>query len=86
MTPSAFAEALQSYCGWSGGSVTSYGRSAARNAYVGGAEESRHLLWLAADVIYYPNEEPNMGKAQRMARKLGIRVIREDDHDHIQSL
>mgnify|MGYP005815357511 CR=1 FL=1 len=85
MTPSDFADSLRAYCGWSRASVTSYVRSPERNKLVGGAVDSRHLIALAADVSYHPNVAPRLATAKRQALKLGMTLIREDDHDHLQA-
>lgn len=86
MTPLQFHEALMAYCAWSRGSQTSGGRSPERNAQVGGDKNSSHLVWLAADVGYAPNPTPPLAQAKRRATRLGLRLIREDDHDHLQAL
>ena len=92
MTAGAFSDSLRSYVGWSRGSVTSWTRRPERNKLVGGNAESRHLLSLAADVVYAPNPRPNLATAKRQAAKLGLRLIREKnkvgnfDHDHLQAL
>jgi Peptidase M15 len=52
MTPEQFAGAVRQYCLALGGSVTSWGRTPARNAAVGGDRRSLHLAWKAADVTY----------------------------------
>ena len=84
MTPDGFAAALMAFCAWSRGSVSSWGRSAERNAEVGGHTHSYHLIWLAADVVYAPNPRPAQAAARRRAAQLGIKLIREGDHDHLQ--
>jgi hypothetical protein len=86
MTPIEFAAGLIAYCGWSRASVTSYGRSQERNQKVGGVKYSKHCLWLAADVVYDPHPRPRLADARRRATQLGMRVIREDSHDHLQAL
>ena len=86
MTPTEFADAIRAYCSWSRASISSWGRSPERNAQVGGNVESRHLIWLAADVVYAPNPLPELAVATRMAKKLGITLIREPSHDHLQAM
>ena len=86
MTPLDFAQAVMTYCAWSRGSVTSWGRSPERNVQVGGHVDSSHLLWLGADVGYRPNPTPPKAQAQRRAKRLGMRLVRESDHDHLQAL
>ena len=86
MTPIDFAVSLMAYCAWSRGSVTSWGRSPERNARVGGHVNSLHQVWLAADVGYSPNPTPPLAKARKRASQLGMRLLRESDHDHLQAL
>ena len=86
MTPADFADCLRAYCSWSRGSVTSWIRSPERNRQVGGHADSSHLLGLGADVAYGPNPRPALATARKRARKLGLRLIREGDHDHLQAL
>ena len=84
MTPIDFASCLIAYCAWSRGSVTSWGRSSERNATVGGHKDSYHQTWLAADVGYHPNPKPPLAQARKRASQLGLKLIREGDHDHLQ--
>ena len=86
MTPAGFADAVRSFAGGSRGSVTSYIRSAERNRQVGGHPESLHMVGLAADIVYSPNPKPPITQAKRRALKLGMKLIREGDHDHLQAL
>jgi hypothetical protein len=82
MNPFQFWNALMGYCYAEGGSVTSYGRTQKHNQAVGGVPNSGHRYWVAADVVYdspRPTEE-----RLRVAQGLGLRVIIEDDHDHLQ--
>ena len=77
-----FAAALIAYCYATRASVTSWGRTAQRNAAVGGHENSWHLVFLAADVVYdVPVPED---KARLLAGRHGLRLVREGDHDHLQ--
>lgn len=64
--------------------MSSGGRTVAHNRSVGGAPRSYHLLWLAVDVVY--DEMPPEDDARETARQLGIHLIRETDHDHLQPL
>ena len=82
MTQAVFAEALRDYCQALDASVTSYGRTRAHNAKVGGFETSRHLHWLAADVVY--DEQMPISTRNALAAQLGLTVLHEDDHDHLQ--
>lgn len=82
MTPSQFANAALAYCAATGGSVTSWGRTAKRNAAVGGVANSAHLLWLAVDVVY--DEPLDVAHRKSLATRLGLTLIDEGDHDHLQ--
>ncbi len=87
MTPLEFADSLRAYCAATGGSVTSWGRTVAHNAKVGGVPESAHLLWTAADVVYDANGVPPPGVTphrEALAARLGLQLIHEGDHDHVQ--
>jgi len=88
MTPIDFAVSLIAYAGWSRGSVTSWGRSPERNALpsIRGHANSLHLSFLAADIGYHPNPTPPLSKARKRASQLGMRLLRESDHDHLQAL
>jgi len=63
-------------------SVTSWIRSKSRNAAVGGAANSRHLLGLAVDVVL---DDPGARVFfESHAKTLGLQVIDEGDHLHVQ--
>jgi uncharacterized protein YcbK (DUF882 family) len=64
-------------------SVTSWFRTAGRNAMVGGKPHSRHLLGLAADVIL-DDEERDKASFVEDAKRLGLSVVVEGDHLHVQ--
>lgn len=85
MTPLGFAEVLMAWCYHFRGSVSSWGRTPERNRTVGGVPLSAHQLWLAADVVYAPLPAPPVVVATAMAERLGVKLIREDDHDHLQA-
>lgn len=84
MTPLDFWQALTAYCALVGGSVTSYGRTQEHNARVGGVPLSGHLFWLAADVVYDDATRARALPRADFARRLGLRLIAESDHDHLQ--
>ena len=66
-------------------SVTSWGRSPAHNKTLPGeAEDSQHQEWTAADVVYHPDQAPDVGPLTAAARSVGLKVIREKDHDHLE--
>src|SRR6266581_3714404 len=67
-----------------GMSVTSWGRSTAHNAAVGGKADSQHVDWTAADVVWDDRTRPDLEGLQREAARWGLEVDREADHDHIE--
>ena len=84
MTKSEFREALESYCAFLGGSVTSYGRTPVHNALVGGVQYSSHQFWLGADVTY--DHSHPLEHRKEVATRLGLFLWPESDHDHVQPL
>lgn len=84
MTRSDFAEAVFTHCAQLGGSITSWTRSGAHNAAVGGVSQSAHLYGLAADVVY--DTPPSFAIALDTALRLGLLLLRESDHDHLQPI
>ncbi len=62
------------------GSATSWWRTIAHNAALpGSAAASLHLQGLAIDVVY-DGKRPTLSELQA----LGLRVVREKDHDHLE--
>lgn len=82
MTSDQFHDALKTYCALLQASVTSYGRTRTHNGLVGGVAMSAHLFWLAADVVY-DSKWPSQYRSD-MAARLGLKLIIENDHDHLQ--
>lgn len=82
MTPAEFTRRLLLYCTIERASVTSWFRTSAHNAKVGGVAGSAHRFGLAADVVYDLASPPADGPA--VAEKLGLMLLREKDHDHLQ--
>ncbi len=64
-------------------SVTSWIRSVSRNARVGGAANSRHMLGLAVDIVLDRDQDLEMFLSD--CRRLGLRAIDEGDHIHVQA-
>lgn len=69
------------------GSVTSWYRTGDRNMSVGGHLRSLHLQGLAVDVVL---DEPLTHKIatdarHRLAADLGLKLVIEGDHDHLQA-
>lgn len=69
-------------------SVSSWFRSVAHNADVGGVPTSKHQSGEAVDVTYDDGVFPPLSSIQYLAKFYGCKVIREIDknHDHIQTL
>ena len=88
MTKDEFRQALESYCAFLGGSVTSYGRTPLHNGRVGGVQYSSHQFWLGADVIYDRKGDRAWPLEQRkeVATRLDLFLWPEPDHDHLQPL
>lgn len=78
-----FLAAVYAYLGRTGGSVTSWRRTEDHNRKVGGVPDSPHLQGLAVDVVY---DLPAVDATSRgdLARQLGLALIIEHDHDHLQ--
>ena len=85
MTVGIFCENVKALVEPHGGSVTSWGRSDKRNQSVGGIPNGPHTWWLGADIVY-DDAVPNILALQSEATRLGLKVIREPGHDHIQPL
>ena len=81
MTVNEFASSVVKGCQALGGSITSWGRTAAHNVQVGGSPTSRHLAWFAVDVIY--DRAIEEAERRRVWEALGLHVWPEGDHDHI---
>lgn len=79
-----FAPAIYRYAKSTGASITSWGRTAARNKKVGGVVNSYHLRFLACDVVY--DKKPTLAIAKAAAAAQGLLLVRESDHDHLQPL
>lgn len=77
-----FVVRVHALCRKFDGSVSSWIRTAKRNQLVGGAPHSEHLSGFAMDVVW--DDPPAIAVVQTEAADLGLKVIRESDHDHIQ--
>ena len=86
MTLPEFAIAIIQYCAATKASVTSWYRTAQRNREVGGKATSSHLTAMATDLKYDTRQPPKIEVAQAIAKKLGLYVHRESDHDHVRPL
>lgn len=65
-------------------SVTSYIRTVKRNAAVQGVADSYHLIGLAVDAIL--DDASFQSRFITDCKKMGLKVIDESDHLHIQPL
>ena len=66
------------------GSITSWIRSPAHNAQVGGLPQSLHTIGLAVDAVFdHPNDTL---AAMISARTAGLHWLKEPNHLHIQAL
>lgn len=63
-------------------SVKSWWRTPAHNAAAGGIAGSRHLDGIGADVV--PDPDENRADVIRDARDLGLQVVDEGDHLHLE--
>jgi hypothetical protein len=63
-------------------SETSGFRTNTRNIAVGGALNSRHLVGLGRDIV--PDDQSRTDEVCQAARKLGLWVLVEGDHIHLQ--
>ena len=67
-----------------GASVTSWFRSDTRNKAVGGVPHSAHRYGLGIDLVF--DSPPDQDFLLEDARRLGLRVLPEGDHHHVQPL
>ena len=77
-----FALAVFVYCSIFDGSVTSWIRSKKRNAALGGVPHSGHVVGLGCDVVY--DVVPPEDERRAWAGRLGLLLVIEGDHDHLQ--
>jgi Peptidase M15 len=85
MTRAEFLDAAYDLCQKYRASTTSWFRTDAHNKAVGGVPHSPHRFGLAVDVTY---DTPLTADQKTMfiedAKRLGIFVLPEGDHDHLQ--
>ncbi len=84
MSRAEFAEAVYTFCFLTGASVTSWIRTPSHNAEIGGVKTSPHLFGLGADVTY--DYSDSQERRKDCARRAGLRLLAERDHDHLQPL
>lgn len=85
MTFHEFCDAVRMYGMLTDASVTSWGRTVAHNAAVGGVTYSAHQFWLACDVVYDRPAALSDVARREMAKRLGLNLIVEGDHHHLQT-
>jgi hypothetical protein len=82
MTLNTFIMLISALCTIHDCSVTSWIRTAKRNAAVGGTPHSRHISGFACDLVPdVPNERQEL---IRHAQLLGLQPVDEGDHIHIE--
>lgn len=64
-------------------SVTSWGRTPKHNKAVGGEKDSKHMQWLAVDLVI--DEERDREPVIRYLRDCGCFVLDEGTHIHVHS-
>ena len=84
MTRSEFTDAVYVLGLKHGASVTSWFRSDKHNTVVGGVPHSAHHFGLGCDFVY--DTPPDAMLLGEDAKRLGLKLIREGDHDHLQPL
>jgi hypothetical protein len=72
-------------CAFYKGSVTSWIRTPHHNAEVKGVPTSKHQSGEACDVIY-DGERPRLDAVQMFASHYGVKVVRESNHDHFETV
>lgn len=82
MTKSEFYDKVNSSLDLYPGSITSGRRSRLRNAEVGGHPRSLHLCGLAFDVVL--DDHSDSAGFAIMCERLGLKVVLEKDHIHVQ--
>ena len=63
-------------------SVTSWGRTPARNALVKGVAGSLHMMWTGIDIVLDVQEK--RFEFEKDCTSVGLRAIYEEDHYHLQ--
>ena len=64
-------------------SITSWGRTRARNTLVGGVANSYHLIWLGVDLVFDGVTSKNVD-FEKDANVVGLVALWEGDHYHLQ--
>ena len=83
LTPADAYTAALRYCALTGGSITSAFRTTVHNVAVGGVKYSAHRFGVGFDVTY---DGITPADGAEIARRVGLYLYREGDHDHLQPL
>lgn len=86
MTPTDFAARALFYASMMRGSVTSWFRTPEHNAKVGGHPQSKHMQGLGMDITYDGRPFYDAAVRSHFANRLGLSMLDEKDHDHLQPL
>lgn len=84
MTVGDFMEAVYEYCLIHNAYTTSGIRSAKHNKEVGGVPFSPHRFGRGMDVLYDDPNTQNDPARLEVAKRLGLKLVVEGDHDHLQ--
>lgn len=85
LTPAQFFDVVRAYCDLTGSQITWYNRTPETEAVqTKPVKHSPHEVWLAVDVR--PGGKFSAQDRIEWGRRMGIRVIAEIDHDHLQPL
>jgi len=84
VTRGEFAEAVYSYCVLLTAYETGGYRPVQRNTEKHGVAHSAHLVKLASDVQYL--QPVPLVSREAWARRLGLKLVVEDTHDHLEPL
>ena len=84
MTIGEFWEAVAQYAMMTNASGTSPGRTKKHNKEVGGVEYSAHRFWRGCDLVY--DEPLPVNDRVIIAGRLGLKMIAEGSHDHVQPM
>jgi len=84
MTKYEFMDKVDSALNIYPGSITSGRRSHKRNKRVGGHPRSLHLCGLAVDVVLDSENKSDSVHFKVFCKRLGLKVVVESDHFHLQ--
>lgn len=82
MTEYEFQQWMFDLCKTYSGSISSWHRSVHHNKRVGGATNSQHLGWKAADLVL-DNHKEQVAEVIEICKARGLWTLDEGDHIHI---